>query len=80
MTFRSFLKGLECVVDTGVCFVKKTWRPAICFHMGLVLLVNGVVLPLVNRSVPDLLGLAALIAALAPFAWLRTVEKTKGVE
>jgi len=75
-----FLKWLESTVDVAVCFVRKTWRPAICFQMGMVLMTNGVVLPLMTRTVPDLLGLAALIAALAPFAWLRTVEKSKGVE
>lgn len=77
---KRLLKWLEKTVDVAVCFVRKTWRPMICFFMGLVLLTNGVVIPLTTLTVPDLLGLAALIGALAPFAWLRTIEKTKGVE
>ncbi|MFN3558935.1 MAG: hypothetical protein ACK4UQ_06570 [Brevundimonas sp.] len=73
------LKLLEGVVDVSVCFVKKTWRPTICFMMGLILMTNGVIIPLMNRQVPDLIGLAALVATLTPFAWLRTVEKQSGV-
>lgn len=73
------LKLLEGVVHISVCFVKKTWRPTICFMMGLILLTNGVVIPLVKMEVPDLVGLAALVATLTPFAWLRTVEKRAGV-
>ncbi|WP_293460823.1 hypothetical protein [Phenylobacterium sp.] len=46
--------------------------------MGGSLFVNGVVLPLVTKTYPDLTGLAALAVSLAPFAWLRSADKAKG--
>ena len=66
--------------DLALCFIRKFWRPLVCISMGLTLLVNGVVIPLVKMTVPDLIGLAAVVAAMTPFAWLRTHEKVRGVD
>jgi hypothetical protein len=41
-------------------------------------MVNGVAVPLMTRSYPDLTGLAACIVAAAPFAAIRAWEKAKG--
>lgn len=64
---------------SALAFVRRWWRPGVCLSMAASLAVNGTILPLMTRTYPDLLGLAALAAALAPFAWLRTSEKVKGV-
>jgi len=69
---------LAILSEIALCAVRKWWRPLVCISMGLSLLVNGVLLPVVTRTFPDLTGLAALCVALAPFAWLRTHEKIKG--
>lgn len=69
---------LAIISEIALCAVRKWWRPLVCISMGLALLVNGVVIPLITRTVPDLTGLAALCVALSPFAWLRTKEKIKG--
>jgi len=78
-TGSSLKRGLTGAIDAAVCVVGKSWRPLICISMGGVLLVNGIVLPLWTRTYPDLMGLAAVCGALAPFAWLRTKEKVEGV-
>lgn len=65
------------VSDMALCFARKWWRPAICIGMAGSILVNGIALPLMTRTYPDLVGLAAVVAALAPFAWFRTQEKIK---
>ncbi|MCA3504780.1 MAG: hypothetical protein IOD05_16340 [Rhodobacter sp.] len=46
--------------------------------IGGSLIVNGIALPLITRTFPDLTGLAACIAAAAPFAAIRAWEKAKG--
>ncbi|MCA3732941.1 MAG: hypothetical protein IM662_02365 [Phenylobacterium sp.] len=46
--------------------------------IGGSLIVNGIALPLITRTYPDLTGLAACIAAAAPFAAIRAWEKAKG--
>jgi hypothetical protein len=68
------------IIDAGVCLIKKTWRPITCLGIAGSILVNGVVIPLQTHTVPDLVGLAALVTALAPFVISRTMEKLKGVE
>lgn len=65
--------------EMALCLVRKWWRPLVCLGIGGSLIVNGMVIPLLTRTVPDLVGLAALVTAAAPFAWLRTHEKVKGV-
>lgn len=73
------LRSANRVMDIGLCLVRKWWRPLVCVGMGGALIVNGIVIPLLTRISADLTGLAALCAALTPFAWLRTVEKREGV-
>lgn len=69
---------LAVLSEIALCAVRKWWRPLVCMSMGLSLLVNGVILPLITLTFPDLTGLAAVCVALSPFAWLRTQEKFKG--
>ena len=66
--------------DMVLCLARKWWRPMICLGIGGSLIVNGVVVPLVTHTYPDLVGLAAVVAAASPFAWFRTYEKVKGGE
>ena len=74
------IKRLSELSDLMLCFIRKFWRPLVCISMGLTLLVNGVVIPLATWAVPDLVGLAAVVAAMTPFAWLRTHEKIRGAD
>lgn len=64
--------------DAALCFVRKWWRPLVQLGIGGSLLTNGVAVPLITRSYPDLTGLAACIVAAAPFAAIRAWEKAKG--
>lgn len=68
------------VSNVSLCAVRRWWRPVVCISIGGSVLLNGVILPAVKGDWPDLLGLAALITAAAPFAWLRTQEKLNGVD
>lgn len=74
-----FLGWLTWFSDLGLCVIRKWWRPTICASLGLSLFVNGVVLPIMTRTFPDLTGLSLMVAAASPFAWLRSHEKIKGV-
>lgn len=62
----------------ALCAVRKWWRPLVQLGIGGSLIVNGVAVPLLTRTSPDLTGLAACIAAAAPFAAIRAWEKAKG--
>jgi len=62
----------------ALCAVRKWWRPLVQLGIGGSLIVNGVAVPLMTRSYPDLGGLAACIVAAAPFAAIRAWEKAKG--
>ncbi|MCA6258672.1 MAG: hypothetical protein IM650_11330 [Phenylobacterium sp.] len=66
------------VQNAALCFVRKWWRPMVQIGIGGSLLVNGVVVPLLTKTYPDLTGLAACIVAAAPFAAIRAWEKAKG--
>jgi hypothetical protein len=66
--------------EVALCLVRKWWRPIICLGLGASLVTNGVVMPLIEGKGADLVGLAALVASVTPFAWLRTQEKVKGIE
>lgn len=66
------------VQGAALCAVRKWWRPLVQLGIGGSLIVNGVAVPLMTRSYPDLGGLAACIVAAAPFAAIRAWEKAKG--
>lgn len=60
------------------CFFKKWWRPVTCVIAAGTVYVNGIHIPLKTGTGADLTGLAALLAALSPFAIARTVELVMG--
>ena len=64
--------------SAALCAVRKWWRPLVQLGIGGSLIVNGIAVPLITRTYPDLTGLAACIAAAAPFAAIRAWEKSKG--
>jgi hypothetical protein len=73
---RALARASELLLE----LVRRWWRPLVCLGIGGSLIVNGIAVPLITRSFPDLTGLAAVIAAASPFAWFRTYEKTRGGE
>lgn len=75
----SLLTRIKRAQEVALCVVRKWWRPLVCVGMGGSLIANGIILPLITHTAADLTGLAALCGSLAPFAWLRTVEKKAGV-
>jgi hypothetical protein len=64
--------------EVALCLFRKWWRPTTCSTAFATLAVNGVYLPLKTGTAADLTGLAALLAALSPFAIARSVELIKG--
>lgn len=61
-----------------LCFVRQWWRPAICVGIAASVMNVGVILPLLTKTQPDLVGLAAVIGAASPFAMIREWGKHKG--
>lgn len=59
-------------------FARIWWRPIFSFIAVGTILVNGIVLPLITHSLPDLTGLSTLIGAVATLYVARTYEVTKG--
>jgi len=70
---------LMAAQEVALCLVRKWWRPIICIGLGGALITNGIFIPLMKGQGADLVGLAALVTSVTPFAWLRTTEKIKGV-
>lgn len=67
-----------CFERLALCFFRKWWRPSTCVIAAGTVAVNGIYLPIKTHTAADLTGLAAVLAALAPFAIARTAELIKG--
>jgi len=61
------------------CAITKWWRPFTCLGFVATIWVHGVVLPLMNRKSPDLVGLAALVTATVAAFAVREWGKAQGV-
>jgi hypothetical protein len=61
--------------EVALCLFRKWWRPLTCVTAFITLAVNGIYLPLKLKAAADLTGLAAVLAALAPFAIARSFDK-----
>lgn len=59
-------------------FIRKWWRPIAALAIAGTLIVNGIVIPLMNKTVADLTGLAALVTAVAGAFAVREWGKTRG--
>lgn len=79
MTIRARLKACGAWCESAaLCAFRKWWRPATCAIAAGTVAVNGIYLPLKSGAAADLVGLAAVLGALAPFAIARTAELIKG--
>lgn len=86
MTWRERLEALRQRVaktairgqDVALCIFRKWWRPITCAVAVGTVAVNGIYLPLKLKTAADLVGLAAVLAALAPFAIAREIGKALG--
>lgn len=78
--WKAVRKAIMDAQNVALCVVRKWWRPAVCIGIAGSILNVGIYLPLVTKQYPDLVGLAALIASAAPFAWFRSQEKRHGVK
>lgn len=79
MTWRDRVSWAVSFVDrVGLCFFRKWWRPLTCVIAAGTVYVNGIHIPIATGQGADLTGLAALLAALSPFAIARTVEVVMG--
>jgi hypothetical protein len=72
---KAFASAVERV---ALCAFRKWWRPTTCVIAAGTVAVNGIYIPLKTHQAADLTGLAAVLAALAPFAIARTAELIKG--
>ena len=77
---RELLQKLNKIMDVPLCFIRKWWRPVTCVGIAATMWVQGVILPLMNKTAPDLMGLAALVTAVAAAFAVREWGKAKGVK
>lgn len=59
-------------------FVRKWWRPIAALGIAASLIVNGVILPLLTKTPADMVGLSALVSAVAAAFAVREWGKVKG--
>ena len=72
------LETINNLLEPIRCLVTKWWRPLTCLAIAGSVFVHGIILPLMTKTYPDLMGLSALItAATAAFA-VREWAKIKG--
>lgn len=74
------LKIFKKVLNGTKTFIQKWWRPLT--QLGLVgtIWVQGVILPIMTKTFPDLMGLSALVTAIVAAFAVRTYEKAKGMD
>lgn len=79
MTVRERIKAWAGWAEkAALCAFRKWWRPATCVIAAGTVYVNGIHIPLKTGTGADLVGLAAVLAALAPFAIAREWGKAQG--
>lgn len=66
------------IISAWICFVRKTWRPAMLAGVAVGTWVNLVVIPLAKWTLPNLTEAAAWIAACGALSWVREWGKIKG--
>lgn len=66
-------------LDTVVCLVSKTWRPATCIGIAGGAVINLVIIPLWTWTPIDLTAAAAYVAAATAAFGVRSWEKIRGV-
>jgi hypothetical protein len=76
VTFERIMRAQEI----ALCVIRKWWRPLTCVGIAGSMIVHGIALPLMTRSHPDLIGLAALVTACAAAFAVREWGKYKGLE
>lgn len=64
---------LQRIIDMS----NQLWRPVTCWSLAFGVTVNCIIVPIWKGTGVDLTQFAALVAAFAPLAALRTYEKLK---
>ena len=66
-------------IDTSLnCFFNKWWRPIGCAGIVAAIWTNGVIVPILSRTVPDMGALAVFCSTFAALAGIREWAKIKG--
>ena len=69
---------LKKIADSFIHYSRVLWRPLAAIAIISALLVNGTIIPYLNKEVVDLEGLATVIAAVATAFAVREWGKIKG--
>lgn len=80
MKEKTFFQKIYRVQEIALCLIRKWWRPIAAVGIAGTMIVNGVVLPIILKSFPDLMGLAALITAVAGAFAVREWGKIRGTD
>jgi len=72
------LKMIARFLNIILCFIQRWWRPITCVGIAGSMVVNGIVMPLVTKVSPDLMGLAALVTSCAAAFAVREWGKAQG--
>lgn len=74
----TILQKINKIMDIVLCLIRKWWRPITCIGIAGSVMVHGIILPLMIKQSPDLIGLAALITAASAAFAVREWGKIKG--
>lgn len=66
------------IQSSVLSFARKWWRPIAAWGIACSLIVNGVIIPLLNKTSADMVGLATLVTAVAGAFAVREWGKMKG--
>ena len=73
-----FPPWLTVLQEAMRCAVTKWWRPFCCLGFVATIWTQGVVLPLLNQTSPDLTGLSLLVTSIVAAFAVREWGKHKG--
>jgi hypothetical protein len=72
------IQDVTGIIDSILYHVRNWWRPLTCIAICGTMFVQGIVLPLMTKTFPDLMGLSALITSIAATFAVREWGKIKG--
>jgi hypothetical protein len=79
MTFKEFLHPINAMLTWAQAVIRMWWRPLAQLGLTATVWTLGVYIPIITKSFPDMVALAALVSAIVAAFGVRAWEKHKGI-